>query len=325
MFEFVCTIWWYIQAAVWSGVALSLLSYLVPLIFQSYVYKDQDLKKKYNAKWAVVTGGSSGIGRALTEKLASQGINVVIVALQDNLLDELHSKLKAQYPQLEFRAVGVDLSGSSGDYMPAIAEATDDIDVSLLFNNAGYIIIGLFADIPLDRQLKNYDVNATCAVKITHHFLSRMIAKKLRGAISFTSSPAGLMPCPFSVIYGATKAFLTEFATSLACEVKQDGIDVFVLHPSPVDTAFYSGDTAHKSASLSFFQKTANSPASIADTMFKSIGQATVVRDQGYFAVGLHMLLKVVDINFLSLVFSYTAHLSGEYKKLIAERKEKKN
>jgi len=99
---------------------------------------------------------------------------VVIVALQDKLLDDLHSKLKAQYPQLEFRAVGVDLSGallfllaslrhannfvaslpslghiwawaagSSGDYMPAIAEATDDIDVSLLFNNAGYIIIGV--------------------------------------------------------------------------------------------------------------------------------------------------------------------------------------
>jgi hypothetical protein len=50
-----------------------------------------------------------------------------------------------------------------------------------------------------------------------------------------------------------------------------------------------------------------------------------VVRDQGYFAVGLHMLLKVLDINFLSLVFSFTAHLSGEHKKLIAERKEKKN
>jgi len=55
------------------------------------------------------------------------------------------------------------------------------------------MLLQLFADIPLDRQLKNYDVNATCAVKITHHFLSRMIAKKLRGAISFTSSPAGTL------------------------------------------------------------------------------------------------------------------------------------
>jgi short-subunit dehydrogenase len=59
------------------------------------------------------------------------------------------------------------------------------------------------------------------------------------------------------------------------CGDTEDGIDVFVLHPSPVDTNFYAGDTAHKSDSLSFFKKTANSPASIADTMFKSIGQGT--------------------------------------------------
>lgn len=54
-----------------------------------------------------------------------------------------------------------------------------------------------------------------------------------------------------------------------------DGIDVFVLHPSPVDTNFYSSDTAHKSASLSLFKKTANSPASIADDIFRTIGNFT--------------------------------------------------
>jgi len=303
-------------------VAISLLTFIVPLILQALPFQ-QDLKRKYKAKWAVVTGGSSGIGRALSEKLASQGINVVIVALKDQLLDELHSKLQAQYPQLEFRAVGVDLSGSSGDYMQAIAQATEDIDVSLLFNNAGYITIGLFAHTPLEQQLKNYEVNATSAVKITHHFVRRMIDKKLVGAVSFTSSPAGLMPCPFSVVYGSTKAFLTEFATSLAGEVKSNGIDVFVLHPSPVNTNFYSGETAHKSSALNFFKKTANSPDAIADTIFRSIGYWSVVRDQGYFSVGLRLLLKVIDINFLTLIITLNAHRMGEYKNLMAERRKK--
>lgn len=317
-------LWWCFQTVVWIGGLASLLTYLVPVVVQAYILREQDLKKKYNAKWAVVTGGSSGIGRALTEKLASQGINVVIVALKDKLLDELHAKMQKQHPHLEFRAVGVDLSGSSGDYMEPIKEATKDIDVSLLFNNAGYIVIGLFADTPLDKQLNNYEVNTTSAIKITHHFVGQMLAKKLKGVVSFTSSPAGLMPCPFSAMYGSTKAFLSEFAGSLASELKRDGIDVYVLHPSPVDTNFYSSETAHKSSSLSFFKKTAYSPASIASDIFRTVGNWTVVRDQGYFAVGLHLLLKVVDLNFITFVMSLFAHMSDEYRKLVAERKHKR-
>ena len=68
--------------------------------------------------------------------------------------------------------------------------------------------------------MANFNCNAACAVKLTHHFLSRLQSEKLRGALVYTSSPAGFMPCPFSVMYGATKAFLTNFATSLAPEVR---------------------------------------------------------------------------------------------------------
>ena len=132
------------------------------------------------------------------------------------------------------------------------------------------------------------------------------------------------MPCPFSVIYGATKAFLTEFGTSLAGEVKHEGIDVLVMHPSPVDTNFYNADTAHKSGSLGLFRKTATAPTVIADAIFSSVGRLTVVREQGYFSVGLRLLFKVIDPNFLSTIITFTSHLSGEYKKLIGERKDKK-
>jgi len=307
---------------VWLCASVSLLTFAVPQLVQAYLFKEQDLKKKYGASWAVVTGGSSGIGRAITEKLAKQGINVVIVALADDLLVNFHKKIQGEYPKLEFRAVGVDLGGDN--YLGPIMEATKDIDVSLLFNNAGFIMIGFFADLPIERQMKNYDVNATSSIRITHHFLNEMIAKKLKGIITFTSSPAGLMPYPFSTMYGATKAFLTEFGSSLAAEVKHEGIDVLVLHPSPVDTNFYNADTAHKSASLGFFRKTATAPTTIADVLFSSVGRWVVVREQGYFSVCLRLLLKLVDINFLAAIIALTSHTASEYKKLMDDRKKGK-
>jgi len=125
-------------------------------------------------------------------------------------------------------------------------------------------------------------------------------------------------------MYGATKAFLTEFGVSLAAEVKNEGIDVLVMHPSPVDTNFYNADTAHKSGSLGLFRKTATAPTLIADVMFSSVGQYTVVREQGYFSISLRLLLKLVDPNFLATIIAYTSHLSAEWKKLMAEREESK-
>ena len=90
--------------------------------------------------------------------------------------------------------------------------------MQIIFNNAGYITFGLFNDVSLQRHMNNYHVNATIAVMITHHFAQKLIQKKLKGCISFTSSPAGQMPGPMAALYGATKAFLTNFGSSVACE-----------------------------------------------------------------------------------------------------------
>jgi len=264
----------------------------------------------------VVTGSSSGIGRSLTIKLAQQGINVVMVALDDDLFKKTFNEIKQQFPTLQFRYVGADLSKT--DYLANLINVCKDISPNLIFNNAGFMATGNFADSPLEKQLGNYHCNATAPAMITHHFVNRMLEEKKKGAVFFTSSPAGLIPNPTAVMYGSTKAFLTEFGSSLAPELREDGIDVLVVHPSPVATGFYAGNK-HGLDAVKFFQKTATTPDSIASCFFRGVGR-TVIYDQGYFPVVVRLLLKILDSTLFTDITNWTAKWVGDLKKSKKQR-----
>lgn len=326
-------VWWLVSGFVWilssvvfNGVtnwifwllgSLAVLSYYLPLLV-TWLLPPQDLKRKYDASWAVVTGGSSGIGKAICVRLAQQNLNVVIAALDDDLLKQTTAELRAGYPHLEFRAVGVNM-GRDG-YLDEIANATKDIPVQLVFNNAGYITTGFFANLELGRLMANYECNATAGVKITHLFANRMIDAGLRGLICFTSSPAGRIPNPSSSLYGATKAFITEFASSIAPELRADGIDVLAVHPSPIASNFYN--TTHDMGAIRMFRATAATPDVIARSMFAGAGR-WIVYDQGYFPAVNKLLLLVLDFNLLAWIISLTSGMSGDFKTMRAERKKK--
>lgn len=153
------------------------------------------------------------------------------------------------------------------DYMPDIIKATEDIDVQVIFNNAGYIVTAFFDHTTVDTQLANMECNATSCVKITHHFLQKMLQKKLKGCFVFTSSVSGYIPNPFAVMYGATKSFVSQFAASLAIEVQSRGIDVLAVHPSPVASNFF--DKAAKLDSLEMAKKTAVLPNTVSLSAIK--------------------------------------------------------
>ena len=108
-------------------------------------------------------------------------------------------------------------------------------------------------------------------MKVTHHFLKKMVEKNIKGCFIFTSSVSGYIPNPFAVMYGATKAFVSQFAASLAIEVRNNGIDVLAVHPSPVASNFF--EKAHKLESLEMAQKSAVSPASVPGKMLMCVGR----------------------------------------------------
>ena len=280
-----------------------------------------NLKKKYSAKWAVVTGASMGIGKSIAETLALQGLSVVLVALpprgsQPDDLKETTEILRKLFPKQEFRAVYAVFDHKT-DYMPAIIEATKDIDVQVVFNNAGYMVTGFFDSSNLDAQLGNIECNATACVKVTHHFLQKMMQKKLKGCFVYTSSVSGFIPNPFAVCYGATKAFVTEFAASLAVEVRNHGIDVVSVHPSPVNSNFFNVN--HKIESLEMARRMAVTPESVPIKMLSCVGRCHL-GDLGGMAVGMRIIVACIPFDFFAGMFSYFAPIMDDYKRHNANR-----
>lgn len=292
-----------IPTAVW------LVMYFIPVLMTS-VLPPVDIKQRYNCEWALVTGAGTGIGRSLAVRLAYQGLNIVVVSMADKHLDATVEMLRTTFPNQEFRKVGVTFAVGQ-DYMTPIIEATKDITVQAVFNNAGYIVTGFFEQRTINDQLNNVECNAIAAVKVTHHFIAKLIEQKLRGCIVFTSSVSGYIPNPFACMYGATKAFVSQFAASLNAEVAPLGIDVCAVHPSPVASNFY--DNAHKLDALEMAKKAAVSPDAVPDSILQCVGRS-VYGDIGGMAVGVRAGTFFIPYNMLSTLFGLGAPYMGDYQ-----------
>lgn len=185
------------------------------------------------SEWAVVTGASSGIGRALAEQLAARGTNLVITARRHDRLVELSAKLPVQVETFEADLEQPDAARRLFDFTES-----KQIRPSLLVNNAGLGEYGEFRAGSLDRHLAMVQVNCAAVVALTRFYLPGMIERR-RGDILIVASTAAFQAVPYQSTYAATKAFDLIFAEGLAEEVMRYGIRVCALCPGQTKTEFH--------------------------------------------------------------------------------------
>ncbi|MFN8284312.1 MAG: SDR family NAD(P)-dependent oxidoreductase [Chitinophagales bacterium] len=196
----------------------------------------QKFLEKYGT-WAIVTGASSGIGVEYARQIAAKGLNLVLVARRKQLLEALAEEIKEKYA-VQTLVVECDLAKDNFHY--ELLDATKDIDVGLLVNNAGMNCEGQFYRGGLDRNLQMLQLNTKAPFILAFEYGKQFISRG-KGGIIFTSSISAFSPHPYLAHYAATKAYILSLAESMNYEFKDKNIDVIALCPGMTKSEMTKG------------------------------------------------------------------------------------
>lgn len=194
---------------------------------------------KNSRGYAVITGGSSGIGAEFAKRLAKEGFDLILAARREErlaaLCEEIHTEIDPDRICLPFEA---DLS--SLEECRKLCDFLQGKKIVIFINNAGFGDCNLFSEGEIDKELKMIDVNIKAV-----HFLTKKILwimqKQKGGYILNVASSAGLMPAgPYMATYYATKSYVASLTRAVAEELKEQKSKVYIgcLCPGPVKTEF---------------------------------------------------------------------------------------
>jgi uncharacterized protein len=209
-------------------------------------------------KWAIITGASSGIGKALAFEFARNGYNLFLTARNEKRLRETAAECEEKFG-VKSEIFPADLADSAA--VESLVEAISNRSCDVLVNNAGFGVKGDFAETDLSEELKMLDVQLAAMLKLTKAVLPKMIGRK-SGKILNVASVYSFAPVPRQSVYSASKAFILNFSSALNNELKEQNIQVSVVCPGITQTEFRqragiadkkdSGMTAEKVAETAF-------------------------------------------------------------------------
>lgn len=254
--------------------------------------KEIKLTEKYGM-WAFITGASSGIGEEFARRLASEKMNLILVARRKEKLEILAAKLKEEY-KIEIVTAPIDLSKKK--FLEELKEYVGKKEVGVLINNAGFGSNGEFINADADEEAKMVMLNCVAPVILTHHFVRPMVERK-KGAIIFLGSVVAFQPTPFMTTYSATKAFNAFMGDALWYELKKYNIDVLSLNPGGTSTEFQR--VANSSAG-----PTPRTVQQVVNTAMKSLGRKPSVVD-GFYNKVLAVSSRLISRKLTLLIAGY--------------------
>lgn len=175
----------------------------------------------------MITGASDGLGKEYATQLARKGWNLVLISRTESKLQTLASELEEKYAGVKTKILSMDFARNDDSDYARLKALVDGLDVAILLNNVGlsHNIPVPFVQTPKEEMANIITINCVATLRVTQIIAPRMVQRK-RGLILTMGSFGGLFPTPLLATYSGSKAFLQQWSTALAGELKGTGVDV---------------------------------------------------------------------------------------------------
>ena len=186
--------------------------------------------------FALITGASKGIGKAMAFELAARGYDLAIVARSEDLLKQVSTEIQAKY-KVKVEYLPLDLSVATAAKEVFDWSAQNNFDITVLVNNAGYGLSGAFEAYPLEQHVNMLQVNCATLVQLTYLFLPQL-RKQTQSYILNIASSSAYQAVPYLSLYAGSKAMVLLFSRGLRHELRKTNVSVTCISPGATDTEF---------------------------------------------------------------------------------------
>ena len=187
--------------------------------------------------YTLITGASKGIGKAFAHECAGRGMNLILLARSQHLLEELAKELSNKNVQIHIHSA--DLLDHSVHKKVFNWIKENGWNVNMLINNAGMGYHGNFDEKPLEKHLEVMHLNMDSVVRVAHEFLNHSDKNQRRYLLN-TASTGAFQPVPTMAVYCASKSFVLSFSKAIRFELKNQNVHVTALCPGGTETEFFA-------------------------------------------------------------------------------------